>query len=173
MPRIRRTSAAGLLVAAALTFCSGESYATPQTISYTYDATGRLTSVTYDGAVRIDYGYDASGNLVSMETGTVTGVDPPGDTVHRFRLDPCWPNPLRTATRITFELEAPGEVHLDVFDVQGRRVRTVIAERRPAGPGEASWDGHNDGGRPVPAGSYFYRIRSGIRTATGKVVVTR
>jgi flagellar hook assembly protein FlgD len=51
-------------------------------------------------------------------------------------------------------------VEIDVFAVDGRRVRTLVRQRQPSGPQTVSWDGLDDSGLAVNSGSYFYRLRA-------------
>jgi photosystem II stability/assembly factor-like uncharacterized protein len=68
------------------------------------------------------------------------------------------PNPFRTSTAIGFTLARAGRVRLDVYDVAGRRVRQLVRGERPAGRHDVPWDGRDDAGRSVRAGSYRYRL---------------
>ena len=89
-------------------------------------------------------------------------------------LGPNVPNPLRTATRIPFALTSPATVDLAVFDVAGRRVRSILEDVPfPAGDHVAGWDGRNDRGVPVPRGIYFLRLATAEGTATRRMVVAR
>jgi uncharacterized membrane protein YkvA (DUF1232 family) len=58
------------------------------------------------------------------------------------------PNPFHARTTVSFFLDEPGSVRMDVFDLHGRRVRGVDLGRREAGPQGAGWDGRDDGGQP-------------------------
>ena len=78
------------------------------------------------------------------------------------------PNPFRPDTSIRFGLPRPGAVDLVVYDVAGRRVRTLVHEARPAGKHEVVWDGRDDSGAPVGAGTYFSVLR-----ASGERMVRR
>jgi hypothetical protein len=68
-------------------------------------------------------------------------------------LSQNYPNPFNPETRIRFQIAAYGFVTLEIFDVLGREVRTLIEEWRDAGVHEVAW---NAGG--IPSGLYFYRI---------------
>jgi YVTN family beta-propeller protein len=61
-------------------------------------------------------------------------------------------------TTLRFSLPVAADVRLDVYDAVGRRVATLVDGPRSAGEGTATWDGHDDAGRPVGAGLYFYRL---------------
>jgi len=69
------------------------------------------------------------------------------------------PNPFNPATAVRFELAVPQTVVLDVVDVRGRLVRRLLDGTRPAGRGEAAWDGRDEGGRVVASGVYLVRLR--------------
>ncbi len=85
-----------------------------------------------------------------------------------LRLGPAVPNPFRSAAHITYTLPAPGRVELTVFDVVGRRVRTLVADAQPGGAHSVQWDGRDARGTPVTSGVYYYRL--GV---DGRDVVTR
>jgi len=46
-----------------------------------------------------------------------------------------------------------------IYDLQGRRVRTLVDGARPSGAGHATWDGRDDGGVLAPNGTYFARLQ--------------
>ena len=71
------------------------------------------------------------------------------------RLWPAEPNPFRGNTQLRFALRHDEPVHLSVYDVAGRRVRTLIDGPRAMGSEvRATWDGTDDHGRRVPPGIY-------------------
>jgi hypothetical protein len=69
-----------------------------------------------------------------------------------------WPNPFNPRTQIEFTLGARTPVRLDVFDVQGRLVRTLLEGVRDAGPMNVVWDGLDARGRALPSGVYLARL---------------
>lgn len=83
------------------------------------------------------------------------------------------PNPLRTATTIRFELPRSQSVALDLFDVQGRRIRSLVDGTHPAGAHVVRWDGRDDSGRETPNGLYFYRLETGGTVLRRKMTVLR
>ena len=70
------------------------------------------------------------------------------------------PNPMHRFTTLSFSLMKGGLVDLAIFDLGGRRVRTLVREFREAGGHPATWNGRNDRGEPVPDGIYFARLRT-------------
>jgi hypothetical protein len=68
-----------------------------------------------------------------------------------------WPNPFAHSTGISLMVHREGSVQLEIFDVAGRKIRTLDAGVLPAGSHNLVWDGTTDEGRPATAGTYFYR----------------
>jgi photosystem II stability/assembly factor-like uncharacterized protein len=71
-----------------------------------------------------------------------------------------YPNPFKDATIITLSLAKPADVVLSIYDLAGRRVRSLEAGRLEEGMHDLRWDGRNDSGRRVAAGVYFVRLES-------------
>ena len=85
-----------------------------------------------------------------------------------FVLHQNYPNPFSPATsailspkavtEIRYELSAPAEVRLRIFNLLGVEVRTLIATTKPVGWHNAPWDGKDEKGKALPSGVYFYRL---------------
>lgn len=103
-----------------------------------------------------------------------TGVDEPPSPLAGAgpHLLPAAPNPVRRDTRLGFTLPAPAAVSLVLYDVAGRRVRTLFQGELAAGTHEPLWDRTADDGQPVPAGVYFYRLVVGGESRSRRLVVT-
>jgi hypothetical protein len=84
-----------------------------------------------------------------------------------------YPNPFNPSTNISFYLPSRSQVKLEIFDVRGARVRTLVDGVRDRGTHAALWNGTNDAGAPVASGVYYYRIEAGKETITKKLVVMR
>ncbi|MBD3160905.1 MAG: T9SS type A sorting domain-containing protein [Candidatus Eisenbacteria bacterium] len=89
------------------------------------------------------------------------------------KLHPARPNPFFPATTFSFELEHADRVLLEVLDLQGRRIRTLVDGTVGAGRHEITWSGRDEAGREVSAGTYFYRLRAAGITYTRKAVLTK
>lgn len=92
----------------------------------------------------------------------------------RVVLHPCYPNPFNPTTTIAYDLAERRAVTLAVYDVSGRRVRTLV-DGESTGPGryERVWDGRDDGGRSVASGVYFYRLDAGGFAETRRMVLVK
>lgn len=84
-----------------------------------------------------------------------------------------YPNPFNATTRIEYELPEATMVRLDIFDVLGRRVRTLVDRLEPAGSHRVFWSGDGDNGQLLPSGVYFYELRAGSHTTSRRLVHAR
>jgi hypothetical protein len=90
-----------------------------------------------------------------------------------FGLHQNVPNPFSSSTTIRFSLATQGRVTLEVFDVTGRSVSTLVDGVEHAGPHSVAWSGQDRAGRDLPAGVYFYRLTRGNRQITHKMLLLR
>jgi hypothetical protein len=84
-----------------------------------------------------------------------------------------YPNPFNPSTTISFYLPEPSTVELMIFDVNGRRVRRLVSEKRTFGEHRVDWDGRSDRGEPVGSGVYFYRLRAGKKILSKKLTLLK
>lgn len=102
---------------------------------------------------------DRDGWILKSASGSATTAVPV--TPLAARLEPNRPNPFNPATAIPFELPRAGRARLAVYDAAGRLVRTLVDGEVPAGRTDARWDGRDDRGRAVAAGTYYARLTAG------------
>ena len=101
-----------------------------------------------------------------------TGVD--GPAVVKPYLGPNFPNPFNPSTAIQYRVPSPGgRVTLSVYDLSGRRVRTLVDAYRSGGEHVAVWRGLDDRGREVSSGVYFYRLEVGDTRLERKMVMLK
>ena len=103
-------------------------------------------------------------------TGGTTAV---GEMPTVFALHDNYPNPFNPRTNIQFDLPRTSHVSLAVYDLAGRRVRTLVNEVRPAAMHTVVWDGGDDAGRRVASGVYYYRLVSDEFTDTRKMLLVK
>ena len=89
----------------------------------------------------------------------------------QFSLGPNYPNPFNPSTIIPYQLPVAAHVRLQVFNLLGQRIATLVDGEQPAGFHSARWDGTDAAGRAVGAGVYLYRLQSGSRVATERMVL--
>lgn len=108
-----------------------------------------------------------------------TPDNPPTDVAGPVRGTPAllWiagENPTAHAAKLGYKTELDGPLQIEVFDVRGARVRTVVDEARtPRGIHTATWDLRGDRGERVSSGVYFVRMRAANSVLTRRVTVVR
>ena len=78
----------------------------------------------------------------------------------RYALEQNYPNPFNPYTTIKYEIPHDGRVNIDVFNILGQKVTTLVDENKIAGHHTILWNGLNSAGRAVASGVYFYRLKS-------------
>lgn len=117
---------------------------------------------------------DASGNESPAVAPVAASPVPGGGPPLRNALDSISPNPFNPATTIAYTV-AEGEttVRLDIFDVSGRHVRTLVDGMQPARRYRVTWDGRDDTGKRVPSGAYFCRLQAGATEQARKMLLVK
>lgn len=90
-----------------------------------------------------------------------------------FTLSSNIPNPFRTTTDITFRAPARGNVKLEIYDINGRMVKSLVNDVVSAGEHTVTWDGLDEGGRPVASGTYNYVLTAGSTTLRKSMVLQK
>ena len=102
---------------------------------------------------------------------TPTPTDTPRPFAATLR---AWPNPFNPRVTLEYTVAAAGPLQLVVYDVRGRRVRTLLDRPVAAAPGRVEWDGRDDAGRQAPSGAYFVLAAAADgQTTVVKVVLTK
>ncbi|NNE07505.1 MAG: S8 family serine peptidase [Gemmatimonadetes bacterium] len=107
--------------------------------------------------------------IVTSDPATDVASGVPG----RLALHGNRPNPFNPTTAIAFSVPGDARVTLDVYDLAGRRVKTLVDRSLSAGSHTMHWTGIDDANRPVASGIYFYRLRSGAEEAVGRMILIR
>ena len=87
-----------------------------------------------------------------------------------YVLKQNFPNPFNSGTTIRFSTTQNVRVKLEIFNILGQRVKTLINETMIADDHEIKWDGRNDSGNLLGSGIYFYRLRAGNFIKTRKMI---
>jgi len=97
-----------------------------------------------------------------------------------FNLGQNHPNPFSAngtfgnpSTTIKYDLPKQVEVKLEIFDLMGRRVRTLVNQRQQAGGYVITWDGRNEQGQQVASGTFIYQLRAGTFTQRRRMALVR
>ncbi len=97
----------------------------------------------------------------------LSGIEEAAQTPVQFALYPNYPNPFNNETMIRFAAPSAGTADLAVFDITGRRIRSLNHDIASAGETRMHWDGKNSSGQDAPSGIYFYRLN--FRTSGGEI----
>ena len=147
------------------------------------NATGQQTSVSgcadlAGGAIlawrdrRDDAGDIYAARVASNGALGVLAVPPVAEGGHlsRVTVAPC---PASGPLTLSFTLPREGDVEVEVFDITGRRVRSLMGGVRPNGLHSLQWDLRDDAGSPVDAGVYLARVRGSGEVQRSRTVVIR
>ncbi|MCB0306638.1 MAG: T9SS type A sorting domain-containing protein, partial [Calditrichaeota bacterium] len=90
-----------------------------------------------------------------------------------FELAQNYPNPFNPTTTIQYSLPEAAQVRLDIYNMTGQKVRTLVSGGMEAGQHSVQWDGTNEFGEKVTSGMYIYRIVAGDFVQTRKMVLLK
>jgi len=84
-----------------------------------------------------------------------------------------YPNPFNPVTSIYFNLVKSEEVHLEVYDMKGKKIKTLLNSVIDAGEHLVIWNGDHDDGSQAASGIYLYKLRSGRASSTKKMILMK
>lgn len=113
--------------------------------------------------------YDREILSVTSSESNIEGTNP-----DNYTLFQNYPNPFNSQTVISFKLNDAATIQLEIFDSNGKLVRTLVdGESYEAGKHHISWDGKGISGQPSSSGVYFYRISSGSSSKTLAMILKK
>ncbi|NOZ03779.1 MAG: T9SS type A sorting domain-containing protein [FCB group bacterium] len=113
-----------------------------------------------------------SGSFPSAQT-AITENDNNISLPTQLTLYQNYPNPFNIKTVIQYNLPTSGKIILEVYDLAGRSVRTLVNKTQPAGKQRVIWNGKNNNGASVPSGLYFTRLTYGNATKIKKMILVK
>jgi hypothetical protein len=120
-----------------------------------------------ESAMKRDYVVRARGRY-GRNLGDIAGAVP-----GQFQLHANHPNPFNAATTITYELAAARHVKLNIYNVLGQHVATLVNARQEAGRYTVVWDGKHDSGLPAASGLYLTRMIAGDQVFSRKMIMLK
>jgi len=116
------------------------------------------------------------GTYAAFTTNIITDVEDYeyGDILpYRFELSQNYPNPFNPVTTIEYNLPRRSSVKIEVFNLLGQKVRTLVDREEPAGTYSIAWDGTSSTGEAVSTGVYFYRFQADDHVETRKMLLLK
>lgn len=107
-------------------------------------------------------------SLTDIDTETAT-LSTPQNTVLQQNV----PNPFNPTTTITYSIATPNDVHLAIYDVNGRLIKTLVNDWQSAGQYSINWNGTNEDGQAVNSGIYFYQMTTSQTNETKSMVLLK
>ena len=89
------------------------------------------------------------------------------------RLEQNFPNPFNNSTSMRYKIPVAGPVALEVFDLSGQKIQTLVQGLQPAGMHQVSWNGRNQVGRGASSGIYLARLQTGQGIRVRKLVLMK
>jgi hypothetical protein len=111
--------------------------------------------------------------LIQCPTDVANGKDDNSTLPNVYRLFQNYPNPFNQSTRIEFALPNSGLVSLNIYDLLGRKIRTLVSEHLSVGCKSVFWDGKDNLGKEVGSGIYFYQLRAGDFSDSKKLLLLK
>jgi hypothetical protein len=84
-----------------------------------------------------------------------------------------YPNPFKQTATISFQQKSIGTVNIDVFNVKGQLVKTLLSEHKNSGSNQITWDGRDHNGKMCSSGIYYCRVVSNNKTYTRKLMLVK
>ncbi len=88
-------------------------------------------------------------------------IDHEYQSINTIKILSCFPNPFNPFILLEYKIGKRNHVRLDVYNILGKKVKSLVEEVQEAGNYYAKWDGNNRFNKPLPSGAYFLRIQSG------------
>lgn len=147
---------------------------------YGYSIGQRLWDMNGDGkkewaVVASGWGDSSQGKIYIYQGNIpISSVDDdPLGLVHKYTLEQNYPNPFNPSTMISYVLPVESNVVIEIYNLLGQQLRTLVSGKQPAGEFKIAWDGHDANGRAVSSGVYLYRLQAGTFVETKKMTLLR
>ena len=121
---------------------------------------------------KYDYPSLTAYSLESVNTG-VTSSAPGEAPFMRFELEQNYPNPFNPSTTIEYTLNSSDNVQLQIYDIKGEMIKTLVNDFQNSGNYKVIWNGTNSRGERLTSGVYFYSIKSGNTLSTKKMILLK
>ena len=123
---------------------------------------------------QVDYSFEEYGVNPRTPEDMVHDAGTGGEIVPAVKeLIGNYPNPFNPVTTIEFSLDNPCFVSIDIFNIKGEKIKTLVQADFEAQVHQVVWNGENDNGIPVSSGVYFYEMNTGDYTCVKKMILMK
>tara|TARA_B100000579_G_scaffold171895_1_gene140090 strand:+ start:2539 stop:4251 length:1713 start_codon:yes stop_codon:yes gene_type:complete len=158
------------------------------------DTTDNFTPGNDQGKVRVaklftgDIDNDGSGDIVFTSasfaadkphlymiehSGTLEALEENSSIPNKISISQNYPNPFNPETRFQYNIPADGVVSINVYDILGKKIKTLVNQLKSAGVYTETWSGQNDNNQMVSSGVYFYQVKVGDEQITKKMIFSK
>ena len=158
------------------------------------DTTDNFTPGNDQGRVRVaklftgDIDNDGSGDIVftsasfaadkphlyMIEHSGILGASEENPSIpNKISISQNYPNPFNPETRFQYNIPADGVVSINVYDILGKKIKTLVNQLKSAGVYTETWSGQNDNNQMVSSGVYFYQVKVGDEQITKKMIFSK
>ena len=158
------------------------------------DTTDNFTPGNDQGKVRVaklftgDIDNDGSGDIVFTSasfaadkphlymiehSGTLEALEENSSIPNKISISQNYPNPFNPETRFQYNIPADGVVSINVYDILGKKIKTLVNQLKSAGVYTETWSGQNDNNQMVSSGVYFYQVKVGDKQITKKMIFSK
>ena len=158
------------------------------------DTTDNFTPGNDQGKVRVaklftgDIDNDGSGDIVFTSasfaadkphlymiehSGTLEALEENSSIPNKISISQNYPNPFNPETRFQYNIPADGVVSINVYDILGKKIKTLVNQLKAAGVHTETWSGQNDNNQMVSSGVYFYQVKVGDEQITKKMIFSK
>lgn len=117
--------------------------------------------------------YDTGVSAMSTLEFTFEGTSTGNNLVSVTKLQGNYPNPFNPETNIAYSVKDAGNVTLEIYNIKGQLVKTLVDEAKESGAYTTTWNGTDNSRKSVSSGVYFYKMKSGNYTSTKKMILMK
>ncbi|MFV1883134.1 MAG: T9SS type A sorting domain-containing protein [Balneola sp.] len=122
----------------------------------------------YKGTTFVDSDYEEVVEVLENELALLITSSETENLPSSFKLNQNYPNPFNPSTTISYQLDSPREVSLEIFNALGQRVTTLVDGFQPSGEQTVTWNATS-----VPSGVYLYRLSAGNTVLTKRMILIK
>ncbi|MBL7013620.1 MAG: choice-of-anchor J domain-containing protein [Candidatus Marinimicrobia bacterium] len=132
----------------------------PETIVASFNSAG-LSEIIYTANLSVVHNTGIDTIAITMDLSETVSIAGDISIPTTFALHQNYPNPFNPITTLSYELPERAFVNITIYDMLGKKVKTLINQSQGAGYKTLKWNATNDYGKPVSAGMYVYTIQAG------------